>query len=263
MGFVMSAEEIAAAASVLKRVHYKVEALWLEFETDLEFVREMLPPRYQPDANRSALVTMGRFASKRSSFGATLVDLPARFEEHEGMYGLVHLVTGDMPVTIGREMWGEPKKSANIEFQHDDGTVSAHAERNGTRLVEVEAKVGDNLGQQTASGKRLELKGFLSATGSGLDHDPMAVIIKSDVELQTVREGSAELTLKGAPEDPLDTIPVRSIGKATYWVGDVFEGTETTYPLSPRDAYVPHIFGRAYDLAETGTETETGDFAGR
>lgn len=252
MGFVMSDGEMQAAAGVLARVHYKVEAVWLEFETDPGFVAEMLPPGWEPDPGRSALITLGSFASKRSAFNATLVDLPAVVEGHEGMYGLVHLVTGDMPVTIGREMWGEPKKAADIHFEHNDGTVSAYAERNGTRLVEVEAQVGEDLGGRTAVGKRLELKGFLSASGSGLEHDPVAVVIKTDVDMRTVREGTGELTLQGSAADPLDTVPVLATGKATYWAGDVLEGTHATYPLSPREVYTPYILGRAYDLAETG-----------
>lgn len=259
MGFVMPAEDMQAAAGVLTRVHYKVEAVWLEFETDPEFVAAMLPPRWEPDTDRPALITMGKFASKRSAFNATLVDIPATIEGHEGMFGLVHLVTGDMPVTIGREMWGEPKKAADIHFEYSDGVVNAHADRNGTRLVELQAQVGEDLGARTAEGKRLELKGFLDASGSGLEHDPVAVVIKTDVELRTVREGTATVTLQSSATDPLGTVPVLSTGKATYWAGDVLEGTHATYPLSPREDYAPYILGRAYDLAETGV----ADFAAR
>ncbi|RMR46714.1 hypothetical protein ALP86_04285 [Pseudomonas amygdali pv. mori] len=42
-------------------------------------------------------------------FDCVIVFLKCRYKEHEATTMLWIIVSGDIPVTIGREMWGEPK----------------------------------------------------------------------------------------------------------------------------------------------------------
>ena len=62
----------------------------------------------------------------------------ARYGDVVGTYFLTLVVSGDMPVTFGRELWGEPKKLGSSRLYRDGDTMYGYGERNGTRLIAIE-----------------------------------------------------------------------------------------------------------------------------
>lgn len=113
-------------------------------------------------------------------FDCTIVFLKCRYKEYEGTTMLLIIVSGDMPVTIGREMWGEPKKTGTTQVYMDGHQLYGFAERNGNEF------------------------------------------------------------------DPLDTIPVVSVGKATYSQGESSWVVPWFDTLENPDAYVPFIYGQKF-----------------
>jgi acetoacetate decarboxylase len=252
MGFVKSDAEIEAIRAVIYPTHYEYEALVVQFETEPDFLREVLPPCFEP--SRSSVVakaSVSRWQSLRSGFDCAMVDLPARCGDFEGWYHLTHLISGDMPVTVGREMWGEAKKRGEMHLELDGPRGHGWGERGGVRLIEIEADLGPERAGRENPQNRLELKAFLSSDGQGLQYDPIVLKIEQNEYIDRVWEGTATLTFRGTPADPTDTIPIVRVLGAAREIGTSTMGVLEEIRLEDRERYVPYVWGRAYDIDPT------------
>jgi len=246
MGYVRTRSEIERIRRLLSPAFFTLEGVSVEFETTKEFVREVLPPCFEP-AQPRGLVTVGRWqAGVCGEFESAAVMIFARSGDKLGTYFLTLVVSGDMPVTIGRELWGEPKKRGTAHFYRDGNDVYAFGERNGVRLIEIEGSFGSDLGPRDLESNAFELTGSLTHDG-GLASDPAALTYRVTRSFTSVREGEASLNLTGTAFDPVDSIPIIAVGKAMHYTGEsTYEETERR-TLEDRDRYLPYILGRSFD----------------
>jgi acetoacetate decarboxylase len=248
MGYVKTPQEVARTQGLLSAgSRFQVESLSLEFETTAEFVREVLPPCFAPVETPRALARVSCWRSDQEDFDSAIVGLIARYGELEGFYTLLMVLNGDMPVTRGRELWGEVKKTGSARLYHLGGAMYGYGERNGTRLVEIEAELGPDLGPETVEGHSLEVKAFPTADGAHLQYDPLMLAWHARSAYTNVREGTGRLTLTGTPWDPVDTIPVVRTGLARHTIGTSLYRCVREEVLPDRDAYLPYVYGRHYD----------------
>ncbi|MCY1273687.1 Acetoacetate decarboxylase (ADC) [compost metagenome] len=248
MGFVKTAEEVKEIQKLLADGRFTTEGVTVEFETTPEFVRSVLAPCFEPAETPTAYANISRWQSAMcGEFECAIVFLRCRYKEHEGTTMLWILVSGDMPVTIGREMWGEPKKTGNAQVYMDGHEFYGFAERNGTRLIEISAEFGENIGPVTFESLDFELKATPHVSGYGLQDDVILTCMQNREDYRVRREGQATLKLAGTPWDPLDTIPVVSVGKAYYSQGDSSWIVPWFDRLPEPDAYLPFIYGQKYD----------------
>lgn len=246
MGYVRTAEEIRRIQDLVRRAVFTLEGVSVEFETTAEFARSVLPPCLDFDAPRG-VVTVSRWqAGVCGEFESTAVMLNARWGEYTGTYFLTLLVSGDMPVTIGRELWGEPKKLGASHFYRDGNDVYAFGERNGTRIVEIDATFTKSLGPQISTSHALEVSGWLGHDG-GLIADPYVAAFRNTKNFDQVREGTAKLTLTGTEFDPVNEIPILSVGRALHYTGESTYEQAARQPLPDRETYLPYIWGRSFD----------------
>jgi hypothetical protein len=267
MGFVKTEEEIRTIRKQIFPTQYEYEGISVEFETDEAFIAEVLPPCFQTTGSNVARATISRWRSMRTGFDCALVDLPARHEEVEGWYHLTHLISGDMAITLGREMWGEAKKRGDMSLEVSGDRASGWGERNGVKLIEIDLELGDEQPARVNAQTRLEVKAFLAADGQGLQFDPIVLRVEETDYADTVREASGQLVFRGSPTDPTDTIPIGHIVGAAYEKGSSVMGLKEEHPVEGRDEYIPYVWGRAYDLEKTqdlaaeGALTRRGSFA--
>ena len=59
-----------------------------------------------------------------------VIFLQCGYEEYLGTMMLSIIISGDMPISIGRERWGEPKKTGTAQVYVDGHEVYGDAERN-------------------------------------------------------------------------------------------------------------------------------------
>ena len=233
---------------LLTPAYFTIEGMSIEFETTPEFVRSVLPPCFEPADQSTGLATTSRWqAGVCGEFESTAVMINALNEGVLGTYFLTLIVSGDMPVTIGREFWGEPKKLGDTHFFRDGDTIYAYGERNGTRIVEIEATFGPDLGPREMTGNALELAGAFTHDAR-LAHDPVALTYEVGRSFTSVREGSGTLTLTGTAFDPLDEIPLVSTGKALHYTGEAsYKEISRRELVGEADTYLPYILGRSFD----------------
>ncbi|HET6509118.1 MAG TPA: acetoacetate decarboxylase family protein [Baekduia sp.] len=246
MGYVRTPEEIERMRALLSPALFTLEGVSVEFETTEAFARQVLPPCFEPDGARG-LATVSRWqAGVCGEFDSAAVMLFARYGEVVGTYFLTLVVSGDMPVTIGREFWGEPKKLGAAHFYRDGDDVYAFGERNGTRIIEIEATFGPDLGPQEGRSHTLEVTAPLSHDAS-LAGDPVALVFDVRRSFTSTREGTGLLRLNGTPFDPVDEIPIVSVGAANHYTGESSYDEIARDALPDRERYLPYILGRSFD----------------
>ncbi|GEE01776.1 hypothetical protein nbrc107696_22220 [Gordonia spumicola] len=85
----------------------------VEFETTPEFVRSVLPPDLEP-VGSSGIASVAQWQCGLSGeFESAAVMLNVRWREFVGSYYLTLFISGDMPVTIGRDLWCDRRRRVN------------------------------------------------------------------------------------------------------------------------------------------------------
>lgn len=248
MGFVKSAEEVAEIEELFNKGQFTTEALTVEFETTPEFLREVLPPCFDMPEKPLCYANVSHWQSALcGEFDCGIIYLSCKYKGEEGTTMLTLFVSGDMPVTIGREMWGEGKKTGTARLYRDGNECYGYTERNGVRLIEIEADLGPDLGAYSNVVKDWELKAQPHTTGLGFQNKVVLSCLDTAEDYRVTREGPATLKLAGTAMDPLDTIPVVSVGKAFYAEGASCWTIPSWEELEDGIDYRPWIYGQKYD----------------
>lgn len=235
MGFIKSLEEIAEEYQP-NAVFYDAEILTVYFETKPEIVKRLLPPPLKPAKDPFGGAFVANYP--KTNFGVTYLEsalfLLAEYNGEEGAYCLAMPVTSDMALILGREVFGYPKKMADIYMKRDGENVEGWTERHGTRFFEVRAKLTGKLQDEAAQKMMMErisspsgmnqvvynFKYFPSPGRDGFDYNPR--LIREVVELRpkAVELGEAVLTFKSSEHDFWGEVEIVRILGAVYTVGD-------------------------------------------
>lgn len=248
MGYVKTPAEVAAMRQMFAAPKFLLDGLRIEFETSMDFIRSVLPPCLEAPAKPLALASVGRWQSWAcGEFDTACIYVAARHNGIDGYYNLTMLVSGDMPIAWGREVWGEAKKSAAMRLHRDGNDFYAFGERHGVRLIELEAELGPDQGAGESIGHSFEVKAHPSADGAGLEYDPVLIVLKAHTRYTTLRQGTGRLTLRSSAFDPCGTVPVvRTLG-AVHVNGESDYSVEAAIPQKDRAAYIPYVYGRNFD----------------
>lgn len=233
MGFIKTLEEVSEI-SQKNGEFYDAEVLTVFFETKQEVVEKLLPPPLKP----AALPVGGAFVANypKTNFGVTYLEsalfLLAQYNGEEGAFCLAMPVTDDIALILGREVFGYPKKMAEISFERDGNNVRGWTERHGIRFFEVKAKLtgkfNDAVAQQmiTESIKSnpdlvvYNFKYFPAPDGEGFDYNPRLIREVVKRNSKSIQMGEAELIFRPSEHDPWDDVDIVRVLGAMYTVGD-------------------------------------------
>jgi len=254
-GFVKTDEELERIAAVLNPWRYVMDEIGCEFETTWEFARWVLPPCFEPLGNEEenrADAYVGILELDCPHFGpfdGDHIAIPCRFGDTEGSY-LIHSVhSTDGHVHSGRDIWGGPKKLGTGRVFHDGDHHFAYSERLGRRLVEIEVELtGPELAPHTSASKSFGLKMFPSATGRGLEYPPLLNIWDGQENAISLREGIGKLCWGHSEYDPVETIPIVSVGTARATRAEFFyNGLTQVQVEDPDNIYARYYWGTYMD----------------
>lgn len=258
--FVLTPTETASVQQRGDGTTYWIESLSVEFTTTEEFVRSVLPPCFSPAKAPTGRVSIATYrradgAGRTLEFDATTIYIDAEYEGIPGLYSLTMLVSGDMAITLGREISGEIKKRGDSRIYSNGRTVYAYGSRKDTRIVEIEANLGPDQGPSQDDYLSLELKATPtplrgSQDGYNIFHvKPSVVVMRTTDDNVVTRTGTATLKLNPNGFDPVESIPLVSVGTATFAEGTSLFRCDRWVQLegTDDDAYAPYVFGRQYD----------------
>lgn len=259
MGFVRTFEEIMAMAG--KRAEfYGAEMVMAVWETKPEIVGRLLPAPLKPVARPLASAFVADYP--RTNFSVPYKEgalfLSAEYDGVEGAYCLAMPVDNDMAMAGGREVFGYPKKMADIHFDHQGDRVEGWCERHGVRYFQVKAEltgapddnallelmaegVSDDAAQERYS---YNFKYFPSPEGMGFDYNPRLIRESVTFKPEVIRIGRAEVVLSPSDHDPWAEVEVVKMLGAIYTKGDntMLPG-KVVAEVDPM-AFSPHAFLR-------------------
>ncbi|KAF5973796.1 acetoacetate decarboxylase [Fusarium bulbicola] len=189
MSFFASEDQVRAFEEFSSKPSFSQEAITVDFTPTTEYVRSVLPPGLEPGDTPTGHILLATMESKLcGKFDCAIVSLDAKFRGKAGTVMLEIIISNDLPVTWGREVWGEAKKTGTCRLWRSGDWRYAYAERNGVRLIEMQAKFGEDL----PPGGRLTIRG---TTADPLHSIPIESV--SDFKYTT---GRADYTVASVEE---------------------------------------------------------------
>ena len=205
---------------------YDAEMLTVWWETKPKIIKKLLPPPLKPLDTPIAYAFVAHYP--KTNFGVTYNEgalfLTCEFEGVEGGYCLAMPVTNDIAMAGGREVFGFPKKIANIYFKREKRDAEGWIERLGTCFFEVTAKLNGRpnssefiqlFTERTGGGPVTEIpsvsfnyKHFPSPDGQFYDYIPRLVQQETVLRPTEFKLGSTEITLRSSDSDPWGEVEI-------------------------------------------------------
>ena len=92
---------------------------------------------------RTIVVVAHRPDSTLGPYNEAVVLVSSSFNGIDGLYCPLIYVDSDVALCAGREIWGFPKKMAEIDIDESDGIVDARVSRCGEQLLRLRARVSE------------------------------------------------------------------------------------------------------------------------
>lgn len=258
MGFLKSIEQIMSNLGSTADF-YDAQMLTIFWETKPEIVARLLPAPLKPA--KDPIVTAFVAHYPRTNFDVTYNEsalfLRADFNGEEGNYCLSMPVTNDMAMAGGREVYGFPKKIADIYFKLDDETAHGWTERRGIRFMEVRAKLNGKFNDDRAQEKLMSsgmqsdgsikaisynFKYFPAPEGSALDYNPRLVRQETILRPKEIKFGGAEIIMKPSDYDSWAEVEVVNMLGALYTRGDNSMLHGSVVAEADLAQFAPHAF---------------------
>ncbi len=195
-----------------------------------EVIRKYLEPTPFEYVDDTFIVSVSDFSNCNVvSFMDCAIVIPVKYKDVYGGYYLFEYENDDSAIAAGRDLWGYPKKYADITLQAEGATVKGQAVRKGTLIVDIEcdrsAKVDKLPALQTYP--HLNLHVVPKPDGPGIA--AMKIIARDtspDFQLISEELGKATVRLNGLATDPLHELqPIEVLGGG-FTVGDFYATEE-------------------------------------
>ncbi len=224
------------------------------YETDPEVIAAVLPEPLRPHAlprvrlNLTQVVMPGNLR-----FGAGWFGVHAMHGDQEGEYPLFMPMTTEQATVGGREVFGEPKKIAELSIDRDGDQVSGRLTRLGFTLAEI---TGTITGSRPAV-ERDSCDFYFKISPSPehkdhLDSDPLLIHSYKHHKERDVELVDATVILKDSPLDPIADLPVRRIIDCT-WAQRATVINAKVMGTVPRANIEPFIHQRYDDMSVLGS----------
>ncbi len=235
MGFVKSFQEIMATARTTAEF-IDAEMLTVFWETRPDIAARLLPPPLKPAEYPLAMAFVANYPKTNFdvAYREAALFLLASYEGEEGNYCLAMPVTNDMAMIGGREVYGYPKKMADISFDVQKDSAGGWVSRHGIRYAEIRAKMTGKFNDPEAESKMQRpinadgsLKGisftyraYPKPGGGPLEYNPWLHRQETVLKPKSVRYGEGEIFFQPSPYDPWAEVEVVKMLGAVYIVGD-------------------------------------------
>ncbi len=246
MGFVKTSDELDDYYNLGVRKFIGSEMLGVLFETKPEIVSKLLPPPLTPADAPTGLIFIANYPKTNLGPGyrEAALFLNCKYQDEQGNYCLsMPIDSEESRLYNGRDIFGYPKKMAEIHLEKNAGGVHGWIERHGIRFVEIKAKITDSFPELPKMGAnfifkaspRIDLK-------PGFDGPVLLCRQKTDVNMKSLKIGSASLSLEKSVADPWAELEDPKVTLAFYLVSDntMLPGSVIT-EVDP-DAYLPYYF---------------------
>jgi len=196
------------------------------FTTTPEVLRELVPEPLLPNPANHMFIYMGSLNVESPPTGSInyleagiCVPVIVPKTKAAGNYAVCLYLNRALPIVLGREIWGWPKKDGEITFTEKDGDICGRVERFGTVLLSVTGKLGSKV---EPIPKQPQLPWFVQKIipSARKNAPPDVWQLVSSVNIDTVINRlwncTAKLEFGSGPQDPLGNIKILEIVSAQF-----------------------------------------------
>ncbi|MHA1930682.1 MAG: acetoacetate decarboxylase family protein [Candidatus Thorarchaeota archaeon] len=207
--------------------HYKDAKLFLAlFYTPEEVVSQILPKPLRPSQmplvglmfGEMPCVEAGTFM-EAGLLAQCMYDDPETGEENVGVFFSHNFVDTDVAMAAGREIWGYPRKIADIKMDWKEDTLVATATRHGTTLLKATCTFTDE-GEWIDSGPNINAQLIPSITGEGHDIARLNAA-QLTYDIKNGRSGDVEVEFASGKDDDLSMLKIESTMIGLYFDCDI------------------------------------------
>ena len=195
------------------------------FRTTPEALRALTPDPLLPNPHHLAFFYVGEYLMEtplKNCYKEAGVGIPVSYSDTEGNYMVYLYLDPACAIVPGREIWGLPRKDANIAFEETPEGFTATVSRAGITLVTAAMKHGKRIDHITAQPNipSFNLK-MIPSVKRGCPPDVMQITATtvSTVKRELYR-GSASLAFDSTPSDPLGRLPIVEILGGEFTLND-------------------------------------------
>ena len=203
------------------------------FKTSPEVLRKLVPQPLVPNPDNLMGVYIsslnandyqsGGFSFPGRNYFEVALVIPVRFDKTMGNYCVVMYLDKTVAgVPMGREIWGLPKKGAQITFDEKDGKVSSIVSRFGTPIIKLNFERVQKVEPipPRPSTPMFSLK-YIPSVKKDAPPDVMQLTsYVSDWKRKEMWIGSGSVEFGSLSADPLGDIPVLQIVGGRYEVAE-------------------------------------------
>lgn len=243
MSFIKTQEEIEERLKKTETSDFgSAEMVNVFWETKSEIIEKLLPPPLKPPKVPIAHAFVANYPE--TNFGLPYLEsamfLRAEFEGVEGNYCLAMHLDGpgkDLAMAGGREVFGFPKKLANINFDFRGEDFEGYSERLGIKNIELHVKFNGKFNDietpkllvqvgmipskmKNPNTVNYNYKHFPAPERTGFDYLPRLVRQDTLFKPKSMKMGEAELKLNASIHDPWAEVEIVRVLGAIYQTGN-------------------------------------------
>jgi len=146
--------------------------------------------------------------------------IPCKYKDIVGAYMAYEYVDTDEALCAGREIWGYPKKLAEVEFTREEGYAQGKIIRKGKAIIDIALTFEDVEVNPPNLFPRLQVKRMPRADKYGMDMDQVILNEFVDSVIHTRQTGTAKVNWEYSSYDPIAELgPVEVLG-GVFVIGD-------------------------------------------
>lgn len=257
MSFVKSMDWITDNYPI-KGTFYDAETVTIYFETKQDVMERLIPSPLKPFEMPIAAILLANYP--KTGFGVSYKEsalfLTASYNGGMGVYCLSMPVTNDMAMILGREIFGYPKKMANIEFNKNGASIDGWTERRGVRFLNVKVDLTGKWNNEEARAlfedhmkPKRELviynyKFFPAPDNMGFDYNPRLIKERVQFDSSQMEMGNAEINFEFSDHDSWAEVDIVNILGASYSKGNNTMLPGEVIAEADQGEFIPYAFAK-------------------
>ncbi|MDP3342162.1 acetoacetate decarboxylase family protein [Frigidibacter sp.] len=189
--------------------------------------RYLAPTPFEPRGDIVVVYASDFTNCRKAQFMDAGIIVPMTFQGQPGATYLFEYEDNDAAIAAGRDLWGYPKKYAEISLKTEGDTATASVVRRGTEILRIEADLSQPHEFQTVrTAPHFHLHVQPGPDGKVLSRRVIKRDTSPDFQLKSSRTGTARVVLASLPADPLAEFMPQHILGAVLTRGDFYATEE-------------------------------------
>jgi acetoacetate decarboxylase len=147
--------------------------------------------------------------------------IPCKYKDRVGAYMAFEYVDTDDALCAGREIWGYPKKLAEVTYTEKDGQIHGKITRKGKTIIDISLTLDEKASVTPPNlFPRLQVKRMPKADQYGTDMDQVILNEFEDSIIHTKQYGNATVNWEHSTFDPLAELGPTEVLGGVFVIGD-------------------------------------------